>query len=64
MLTRIFDILGAALCAAFLFIAAGTGALFIFEGGTALSVVIGWGLVAIVWLMITLLFIIMKDFAR
>ena len=64
MITRIFDILGAALCAAFLFIAAGTGAFLITGGGTAHSVVIGWGLMLIVWFMVTLLFIIMKDYAK
>ena len=64
MLTLIAQFLSAALAAAFLFIAAATGAFFIIEGGTALSLVIGWGLITIVWFMITLLFMIMKDFAK
>ena len=64
MLTLITQFLSAALAAAFLFITAGTGAFFIIEGGTALSLVIGWGLITIVWFMVTLLFMIMKDFAK
>ena len=50
MLTLIAQFLSAALAAAFLFITAGTGAFFIIEGGTALSLVIGWGLITIVGL--------------
>jgi hypothetical protein len=64
MLALIAQFLSAALAAAFLFIAAGTGLFFIVEGGTALSLVIGWGLITIVWFMVTLLFMIMKDFAK
>jgi hypothetical protein len=64
MLALIAQFLSAALAAAFLFIAAGTGLFFIVEGGTALSLLIGWGLITIVWFMVTLLFMIMKDFAK
>lgn len=64
MLALIGQFLSAALAAAFLFIAAGTGALFIFEGDNALTITLGWGLMLIVWFMVTLLFIIMKDFAK
>lgn len=64
MIALIAQFLSAALAAAFLFIAAGTGALFIFEGDNTLTVTLGWGLLAIVWFIVTLLFIIMKDFAK